>query len=293
MKKLTIVAIIAIAASAFVSSCNQAPKANMKNDIDSLSYAFGMAQTQGLREYLVGRMGMDTTYIDEFIKGLNDGVNAGEDKKKAAYYAGVQIGQQVGQQIIPGINHEIFGDDSTKTISTKNFMAGFIQGTVGAKGNMTQEEAQEYVQTNMQAIKAKMAEKLYGENKKAGEKFMAEYAKKEGVNKTESGILYRVLTEGEVKAEMPNDSSNVQVHYVGTLIDGTEFDSSYKRDQPITINMARPGVIQGWAEIVKMMRKGAEWEVVIPQNLAYGDREMGNIKPFSVLVFKMKIVDIK
>ena len=84
MKKLTVVASVAIAAAALTSCGNSTPKADLKNDVDSMSYAIGMAQTQGLKDYLVGRMGVDTTYIDEFVRGLNEGANAGDDKKKAA-----------------------------------------------------------------------------------------------------------------------------------------------------------------------------------------------------------------
>lgn len=112
-----------------------------------------MAQTQGLKEYLVSNLGVDTAYIDEFIKGLNEGANAGDDKKKAAYYAGIQIGQQISNQMVRGINHELFGEDSTKTISLKNFMAGFISGTTGKKGLMTVEQAQELAQRKMQEVK--------------------------------------------------------------------------------------------------------------------------------------------
>ena len=111
MKKLTFMAASAIAAMSIMSCGNSTPKANLKSDVDSMSYAIGMAQTQGLKEYLVGRMGVDTTYMKEFIKGLNEGANAGDDKKKAAYYAGIQIGQQISNQMVMGINHEVFGDD--------------------------------------------------------------------------------------------------------------------------------------------------------------------------------------
>ena len=88
MKKLTIVAMMAIAAGIFMSCGNGTPKASLKNDIDTMSYAIGQAQSQGLKEYLVERLSIDTTYMNDFIKGLNDGANAGDDKKKAAYYAG-------------------------------------------------------------------------------------------------------------------------------------------------------------------------------------------------------------
>ena len=95
MKKIILVALVAIAAATFMSCGNSTPKADLKSDVDSMSYAMGMSQTQGLKDFLVGRMKVDTTYMDEFIKGLNDGANAGDDKKKAAYYAGIQIGQQI------------------------------------------------------------------------------------------------------------------------------------------------------------------------------------------------------
>ena len=130
MKKLFIAAVMAVAAMGMTSCGNSTPKPNLKTDVDTLSYAMGLSQTQGLKEYLV-QMDIDTTYIDAFVKGLNEGANAGDDKKKAAYFAGVNIGQQISNRMVKGINHEIFGEDSTKTISLKNFMAGFITGVTG------------------------------------------------------------------------------------------------------------------------------------------------------------------
>lgn len=118
MKKLFIAAVMAVAAMGMTSCGNSTPKPNLKTDVDTLSYAMGLSQTQGLKEYLV-QMDIDTTYIDAFVKGLNEGANAGDDKKKAAYFAGVNIGQQISNRMVKGINHEIFGEDSTKTISLK------------------------------------------------------------------------------------------------------------------------------------------------------------------------------
>ena len=100
MKKIIFGAMLAFASAAFVGCGNSTPKADLKNDIDTLSYAMGITQSQGLTEFLVERMGVDTTYMDAFIKGLNDGANAGDDKKKAAYYAGIQIGQQISNQMV-------------------------------------------------------------------------------------------------------------------------------------------------------------------------------------------------
>lgn len=272
----------------FVSCGNSTPKADLKNDVDTVSYAIGMAQTQGLKDYLVRGLDVDTAYMDEFIKGLNEGANAGDDKKKAAYYAGIQIGQQISSQMMKGINHELFGNDSTKTISLKNFMAGFISGTTGKKGLMTVEQAQRVAQIKMEAIKAKAMEEQYGANKTAGEKYLAKYAKGAGVKKLDGGVLYKVIKEG--KGELPKDTSWVKVRYEGKTIDGKVFDSSYERKDPVTLRANQ--VIKGWTTALVNMPVGSVWEVVIPQDLAYGDREQGKIKPFSTLIFKIELVGL-
>ena len=288
MKKLTFVAAMAITAAAFTSCGQSTPKANLKSDVDSMSYAIGMAQTQGLKEYLTMSLDVDTTYMDEFIKGLNEGANAGDNKKKAAYYAGIQIGQQISNQMVKGINHEVFGDDSTQTISMKNFMAGFISGTTGKKGLMTMEQAGQVAQTKMQQIKAKSMEKLYGDNKKKSEDFMAKNATAKDVKKLPSGVQYKVIKEGS--GAIPADTSMVKVHYEGRTIDGKVFDSSYKRGEPI--NLRANQVIKGWTDALVHMPAGSTWEVYIPQELAYGEREQRDIKPFSALIFKIELISV-
>ena len=289
MKKLFFGAMMmAFVAATFVSCGNSTPKADLKDEVDTLSYAMGMAQTQGLKEYLSDRLQIDTAYMDDFIKGLNDGANAGDDKKKAAYYAGIQIGQQISNQMVKGINHEVFGGDSTKTISLKNFMAGFVSGTTGKKGLMTIEQAGRIAQEKMVSIKAKAMEKQYGPNKLAGEKFLAANKKKPGVVTLPSGVQYKVIKEGN--GPMPKDTSMVKVQYEGKTIDGNVFDSSYKRGEPVSLRANQ--VIKGWTEALVHMPVGSVWEVYIPQNLAYGEREQGQIKPFSVLIFKIELVSL-
>ena len=290
MKKFTVTALAAVAAVMMYASCdNGAPKASLKSDVDTVSYAIGMAQTQGLKEYLVGRLGVDTTYMDEFIKGLNEGANAGDDKKKAAYYAGIQIGQQISNQMVKGINHELFGEDSTKTISLKNFMAGFISGTTGKKGLMTPDSAAQVAQQLMRTIKAKNMEKEFGPNKKAGEDFLKENGKKQDVKTLESGVQYKVIKEGT--GALPKDTSLVKVHYEGKTIDGKVFDSSYKRNEPADFRANQ--VIKGWTDALVHMPAGSIWEVYIPQDLAYGERQQGtDIKPFSTLIFKIELIEV-
>lgn len=281
------VAAMAILAAGFTACGNSAPRASLKNDVDTMSYAIGMAQTQGLKEYLVGGMGVDTTYMSDFIKGLNEGVNAGENKKKAAYYAGIQIGQQISNRMMKGINQELFGEDSTKTISLKNFMAGFISAVTGKNELMTMQEAQTTAQTKMQEIKARELENTYGENKKAGEKFLAENAKKDGVVTLPSGVQYKVIKEGT--GAVPADTSLVKVNYEGRLIDGTVFDSSYQRNEPALFRANQ--VIKGWTEALCHMPAGSVWEVYIPQEQAYGERAQSKIDPFSALIFKIELLE--
>ena len=287
MKKLLFVAVMAIVAAGFTACGNSAPKANLKTDVDTMSYAIGMAQTQGLKDYLVGSLGVDTAYMSEFIKGLNEGVNAGDNAKKAAYYAGIQIGQQISNRMVKGINREVFGDDSTKTISLKNFMSGFISGTTGKKALMTMDQAQLLAQAKMTQIKSREMMKTYGPNKEAGEKFLKENATKEGVKTLDNGVQYKVLTEGT--GAVPSDTSLVKVNYEGRLIDGTVFDSSYTHGEPAVFRANQ--VIKGWTEVLCHMPAGSVWEVYIPQDMAYGEREQGDIKPFSALIFKIELLE--
>ena len=289
MKKFSFMAALAIVAAGMVSCGKSTPKANLKSDVDTLSYAIGMAQTQGLKEYLVERMDVDTTYMKEFIKGLNEGANAGDDKKKAAYYAGIQIGQQISNIMMKNINREVFGNDSTKTISLKNFMAGFVSGVTGKNSLMTAEQASMTAQSKMQQMKAEQMMKQYGPNKEKGEKFLAENAKKEGVKTLPSGVQYKVIKEGT--GAIPADTSKVKVNYEGRTIEGKVFDSSYKRNQPLTLRCNQ--TIKGWTDAMVHMPVGSVWEVYIPQNLAYGEREQGDIKPFSVLIFKIELLGIE
>ena len=288
MKKITFAAIAAVAAVMVASCGNNTPRASLKTDVDTLSYALGMSQTQGLKEYLVGSLEMDTAYMADFIKGLNEGANAGDNKKKAAYYAGIQIGQQISNRMLKGINHEVFGDDSTKSISLKNFMAGFVSGTTGKKGLMTVDSAQMVAQRLISVVKARELEKTYGPNKVAGEKFLAENAKKEGVKTLANGVQYKVIKEGT--GAIPTDTSLVKVHYEGRLINDSIFDSSYKRGEPTTFRANQ--VIKGWTEALCHMPAGSIWEVYIPQEQGYGEREQNIIKPFSALIFKIELIEV-
>ncbi|MBQ6965849.1 MAG: FKBP-type peptidyl-prolyl cis-trans isomerase [Bacteroidaceae bacterium] len=286
MKKISMMAAAVAMTAMTMVSCDGGSNASLKDGVDSLAYNLGVAQAEGLKQYMTYQLGVDTAYMDEFIKGMQKGAVSESDPKKDAYMKGTEIGHQV-QQMAKGLGQQVYGDDSTKTVNVKNIVAGLVDGLTH-KAAMTSEEASKEFQRMMEPIQQAELEKQYGDNKAAGEKYLAENKKKDGVKVTASGLQYKVLVEGT--GALPTDTTKVQVNYEGKLIDGTVFDSSYERNQPFTVDMARPSVIDGWVEVLKMMPAGSKWEVTIPQELAYGAKNMGQIKPFSTLIFTIEVL---
>jgi FKBP-type peptidyl-prolyl cis-trans isomerase FklB len=168
-----------------------------------------------------------------------------------------------------------------------------LRDAFAGRPNLSQEEASQAITSHLQEIRAKAQAKQQEEarvNRAAGAAFLAENAKKDGVKTTASGLQYKVLFEG--RGEVPKDNHTVTVHYRGKLIDGTEFDSSFSRNEPTSFGVK--GVIPGWTEALLMMRVGAKWELFIPADLAYGDQQRGeHIKPGSTLIFEIELLSSK
>lgn len=285
MKKITLVAVAIVAVTAFTACGNSSPKAELKSDIDSLSYAIGVDQGQGVKQYLT-QMQIDTAYIDEFIRGLNDAAKGADDKKKAAYNAGVGAGQQVSMMIKQQINKQIFGEDSTQSISINNFVAGFAASAKGKGQKITVEEARKIEQTVGEAIKAKAAEKTYGAYKKQNEAYLVKNAKKAGVKTLGKGVQVLEIKKGT--GAKPKATDMVKINYVGKTIDGKTFDQRDGATMPVG------GVIPGFTEALTNMPVGAKWEVTIPAAAGYGANQAGpQIKPFSTLVFTIELVAIE
>jgi FKBP-type peptidyl-prolyl cis-trans isomerase FklB len=289
MKQYIMVALALLVVGATFSSVQAQSAAR----IDSLSYSMGMAQTQGLKDYLAKQLKIDVNYMDDFVKGLKEGV-AESSQAKAAYYAGTQIGQQILRQMMPGLNKELFGAESTKSISLDQFMAGFISGVTGKDGKMTVDSANQVARRLMEQVKNDALIEQYGDNKKAGEDFMAQQKKlakkkKSGITVLPSGLMYKVLVKGD--GPVAKETDKVKVKYEGRLIDGTVFDSTEKHGgEPATFS---PGqVIKGWTEALTLMPVGSKWQLYIPQELAYGSRDAGQIKPFSALIFDVEVLEI-
>lgn len=286
MKKIFLMAAVVAMAAMTMVSCDGGNSASLKDGVDSLAYNLGVAQSEGLKQYMTMQLGIDSTYMDDFIKGMKEGAVNETDPKKEAYLKGLEVGKQV-QQMSKGLSQEVYAGDSTKSVNVKTIIAGLVAGLKGTE-TMKAEEAFNKFNEQLEPIRKANTEKQFADNKAAGEKYLAENKKKDGVKVTKSGLQYKVLVEGT--GALPTDTTKVKVNYEGKLIDGTVFDSSYERNQPFTVDMAAPHVIEGWIEALKMMPAGSKWEVTIPQELGYGDQNQGMIKPFSTLVFTIEVL---
>ena len=202
------------------------------------------------------------------------------DEARVSYGMGIGLGKRIAQESF--------------TVDVDAFAAGMKHAVNGSEPLMTEEQISEAMQTfqqkqmeQQQAAYDAEAEK----NRSEGEAFLAENGKKEGVVTTESGLQYKVLTAGE--GAKPAETDVVEVHYRGTLLDGTEFDSSYKRDSTVTFPVN--GVIPGWVEALQMMPVGSKWELYIPSDLAYGPGGTGGgpIGPNATLVFEVELIAIQ
>lgn len=284
MRKISFVAIMAIILTASMS-CNKSYKADIKTDIDTISYAIGQANGSQLSMYLA-QSGIDSTHMADFIKGFNDGAKAAGDQKKAAYYMGLAQGLQMTN----GLNTNLFGKDSDKKLSTKNLVAGLVAGVKNDTSVFVPEKIMPQINEMADRIHKESIEKQYKGNKEEGQKFLAEKAKDANVKKLANGVMYKVLKEGN--GAIPNDSTaaKVKINYEGKLIDGTVFDSSYERKEPAEMLINQ--VVPGFGEALRHMPVGSTWEVYIPAEQAYGEREAGKIKPFSTLIFKIELLDI-
>lgn len=327
MKKIQILALGAIAALAV--SCNGggniSTNVKLESSVDTLAYAYGVELAdKGLGQYLVQlKVLQDTAQVSyeykfriqgeadatkkatlekelsakldsinkantknlaDFLNGLNEAVNA--DKSKDAYFRGIEVGNQLNQ-MADKMSEEVYGKDSKEKISKKALLAGVV--TILKKEKATVENTSVIVETKMQQLQEAKLEKEYGANKEAGKKFLDENKAKEGVVTLPDGLQYKVVKEGN--GAKPTATDKVKVHYHGTLINGTVFDSSVQRGEPATFGVGQ--VIKGWTEALQLMPVGSKWTVYIPYDLGYGSQQAGSIPPFSTLIFEVELISIE
>ena len=295
MKRIRIVLLIVTVLVASTAGAARKPKSKKKAavaaervdtvSVDSFSYAIGIAQTNGLMNYLTQRMGVDTKYMSDFLVGFDKTELSEDDKRTKARMAGTEIRQQLESQLIQQVNRQI--DDSLDVLNRERFINGFRDALSGA-ATMREDSAQAVTNRQMEYYRHTRMEKKYGQNRIDGEAYLKENVKRDSVKTTDSGLQYKVITMGSGATPVATD--RVKVNYEGKLIDGTVFDSSYQRKQPATF--ACNQVIKGWTEALTMMPVGSKWELYIPQQLGYGDREAGKIPPYSTLIFTVELLEI-
>ncbi|HEY5591758.1 MAG TPA: FKBP-type peptidyl-prolyl cis-trans isomerase [Paludibacter sp.] len=286
MKKLNIFIAVALVAAFTFSSCdsNKSKLPTLKTQIDSLNYAFGLANGAGIKDYYI-KGDSAKQKIATLLKGMKEGMKGEVVKENVEL---VELGTKIGSSLKEQTKSGLMGD-STLKVDVKLIKQGLVNGLKGSKIQMTPQEAQTYLQKTMQALQAKKMEAQYGPNKKAGELFLVENAKKPGVITTASGLQYEILIKGN--GPLPSDTSKVKVNYHGTLIDGTVFDSSVDRKAPVVFPVNQ--VIKGWTEALKLMPVGSKFKLYVPQQLAYGNGGQGAIKPFSMLIFEVELISIE
>lgn len=287
MKRLII--FLVIAAMFGTGSCTSfSSRSEMKTEVDTMSYFYGMARTDGIMSYLTMQAGIDTAYLDAFFKGFRDG-SKNYSPSDVAYHEGVRIAHLINNQWVENLNQELFMGDAGQSVNRKAMLAGFYQGVKNQDVNYMM-QAQSYSQLKLESIKTDYKREKYADIIAAGEKFLSDNKNKVDVKTTESGLQYRIITNGS--GEIPGERSKVKINYRGTLTDGTEFESSYKNDEPASFYTTQ--VISGWTEALRMMPVGSKWELYIPQDLAYGSSgSLPTIPPYATLIFEIELVGIE
>ncbi len=220
-----------------------------------------------------------------FLFVLNTAVFAKDDKKDAGTMTlEEKTSYAIGYSYFENLNKEY-------KLDIDSFFKG-IEDAIAKKPVLDEMQMKEALLSFQEQIRAKQREAILEQttkNKAAGEVFLKENKKKKDIVTLDTGLQYKVIKKGNGKSPKPEDT--IKCHYKGTTIDGVEFDSSYKRGSPAEFQLNK--VIKGWTDALQLMKEGGKWELYIPADLAYGDRQAGPIKPGSTLIFEVELISIE
>ena len=261
-----------MASASFCEAREADGSVTLPSEKDSVSYAAGASATDGLIPYVRQSYDLDTAYMADFVRGYQEGLKVAGDPKGEAYIVGMQIARMVKQRVLPAMRNRLKGTGDS--IREDVFHQGFTAMLLKDHQVFTPRQAVQYLDDLMAT---------------PGREWLETNAKKPDVRTTASGLQYKVLVEGN--GPVPTSKDEVEVVYEGRLIDGTVFDSTASHGEKS--DKFRVGsLIKGWAEALTMMPSGSKWEVYIPQELAYGARQAGQIPPYSTLVFTLELKGI-
>lgn len=316
MKLLRLNLFAAIIISGLFFSCqNMGTGSKADSKVDSVSYIMGVLDGQrvvkSLEQAKLDKVVLMPVYSEAFIAAVNEAelkidpttnMDAARNflKNQRDYQMAVEkdsLGDipefQATQETLDSISYILGASDGQNLKNSFSHMGidtliSYTKYLDGFSKAVNQEEIGLNPQEKIGMINAYFMEARYGKNKQDGIDFLAKNKERSEVTETESGLQYEIITEGD--GEMPTDTSTVKVHYHGTLIDGTVFDSSVDRGEPVEFQLNR--VIKGWTEGLQLMKVGSKYKFYIPYDLAYGDADQGVIKPFSTLIFEVELLSI-
>ncbi len=275
----------------FASCGNGAPKAEFKNEVDTLSYEMGLDLSNQLTKEIIyanlTELECDSACINEFLKGFKDALNGSDNKEYMAYIfcLSVGLGQSVNFATTEGM---IFADDKEKTLNRNNILAGYIDGLKGDTALMLNGKS-----TTMHEFGRDINKRMREMAKEANTAFIAKKAQEKGIKKLPGGTLYRVIKDA--KGEKVQEGQTLNLVYEGRFANGKVFDASanhsYNEDKTVEWPVGRG--IPGFEEALKAMPVGATWEIYIPYEQGYGDMVGRGIPPYSALVFTITIKSIK
>lgn len=261
---------------------NKGMKTSFKNDTDSKLYSKGYDNSRMLSAYISG-LKYEGNVLNEFVEGFTEGAKSVGIPEKFAYTCGLVFGGSRLNKAYNNLNVQIYGNDTTKTLSRDLFLMGLKESN--DSNALIQHKFVKEIYTKADL---KIKERMYSDNKAEGIKFLQENSKKSGVITLEDGLQYKIIKEG--KGNVPEKKSNVEVHYRGMTIDGKVFEDSHESLKPVKMNVGQ--LIPGFSKALQMMPEGSKWEIFIPQELAYGSFQSKVFKPFSTLIFEIELIKI-
>ena len=293
MKKIILLALVVVASASFstVSAKDKKEKKGVVAAVpqkavpataaDSLSYAAGMAMTEGLSTYLQRQYGLTESQMPDVVRGFKEAISHRNDSTFKAYAVGMQIAEMLQDRMLPGLKGDLdnISDNFVFDGFTASLEKDYTVYTDSAARKTFEEGRKAAIEKRNQGYKAE------------GERFLAENKTKPGVKTTASGLQYKVLKAGN--GPVPTINDKVEVVYEGKTLDGNVFDATAKHGTK-SDKFGVGGLIKGWTEALTMMPVGSKWELYIPQELAYGERGAGqNIKPFATLIFTLELLGIE